>query len=116
MVTALTANGAKGVIVNVPYITSLANFTTVPYNPVPLDEATATLLNAGYAEYNAGLQAAAAALAGTGLLTDEEVAARTISFAAGDNAVVIEDEYLTDLGAINPAFAALPKYLSLIHI
>jgi len=110
MVTALTANGAKGVITNVPYITSLANFTTVPYNPVPLDEATATLLNAGYADYNNGLQAAAAALAGTGLLTDEEVAARTISFTAGDNPVVIEDEYLTDLGAINPAFAALPKY------
>ena len=27
MVTALTANGAKGVVSNVPYITDLANFT-----------------------------------------------------------------------------------------
>ena len=110
MVTALTANGAKGVVANVPYITSLANFTTVPYNPIPLDEATATALNAGYVEYNGGLQAAAAALAGTGLFTDEEVAARTISFEAGSNAVVIIDESLTDLGAINPAFSGLPKY------
>jgi hypothetical protein len=32
MVAALTANGAKGIVVNVPYITDLANFTTVPYN------------------------------------------------------------------------------------
>ncbi|MDD7915586.1 G-D-S-L family lipolytic protein [Polaribacter ponticola] len=32
MVTALTANGAKGVVANVPYITDLANFTTIPYN------------------------------------------------------------------------------------
>ncbi len=110
VVTALTSTGAKGIIGNVPYITSLAHFTTVPYNAVPLDEATATLLNSGYDTYNGGLQAAAAALAGTGLFTDEELAARTISFAAGDNAVVIEDESLTDLGAIDPAFAGLPKY------
>jgi lysophospholipase L1-like esterase len=56
------------------------------------------------------LQAALGALAGTGLFTQEEVDARTISFTAGtNNAVVIEDETLTDLGAINPAFAALPK-------
>lgn len=110
IVDALTANGAKGVVANIPYVTSLAHFTTVPYNPVPLDAATATLLNQGYAAYNGGLQAAAAALAGTGLLSDEEVAKRTITFAAGQNAMVIIDESLTDLGAINPAFAALPKF------
>lgn len=33
-VTALTANGAKGVVTNVPYITSLPHFTTVPFNPL----------------------------------------------------------------------------------
>ena len=110
MVTALTVNGAKGVVANVPYITDLANFTTVPYNPVPLNAVTAAAVNTGYAPYNGGLQAAAAALAGTGLLSDEEVAKRTINFVAGQNAVVIIDEDLTDLGAINPAFAALPKY------
>ena len=110
MITNLTANGAKGVVANVPYITNLANFTTVPYNPVPLDAATATAVNNAYAAYNGGLQQALAALAGTGLLTEEEVAKRTINFSAGQNAVVIIDEDLTDLGAINPAFAALPKY------
>jgi len=34
MVVALTANGAKGVVANVPYITDLANFTTVPFNAI----------------------------------------------------------------------------------
>lgn len=46
MVAALTTNGAKGVIANVPYITSLAHFKTVPFNPVPMDEATSGALNA----------------------------------------------------------------------
>lgn len=34
LVTALTANGAKGVVANLPYITALPHFTTVPYNPL----------------------------------------------------------------------------------
>ncbi|WP_397444628.1 G-D-S-L family lipolytic protein [Polaribacter sp. R77954] len=110
LVNGLTANGAKGAIGNLPDITSLSFFTTVAYNAVPLDEATAAQLNAGYAAYNAGLQQAFAALAGTGLLSEEEVAKRTISFSAGQNAVVIVDENLTNLGAINPAFAAIPQY------
>jgi len=108
---ALTANGAKGAVANIPYITSLAHFTTVPFNPVPLDAATAGALNAGYAAYNGGLQAAFTALAGTGLFTSEELAQRTISFFAGEgNALVIIDENLTDLEAINPAFAGIPQF------
>jgi len=113
MVTALTANGAKGVVANVPYITDLANFTTVPYNPVPLDEVTAGAVNAGYAQYNGGIQQAFGALVAAGAIpqevADAEVAKRTITFAAGQNAVVIIDEDLIDLGSINPAFAALPQ-------
>lgn len=111
MVSALTQNGAKGVVTTVPDITSLSHFTTVPHNPVPLDAATAAALNQGYAAYNGGLQAAFAALNGTGLFTAEEVAQRTISFSEGEgNAMVIIDENLTDLGAINPAFAGIPQY------
>lgn len=34
LITTLTANGAKGVVANLPYITSLPHFTTVPYNPL----------------------------------------------------------------------------------
>ena len=113
MVTAMTSGGAKGVIATVPDITLLPYFTTVPFNPVPLDAATATAVNAAYAQYNGGIQQAFGALVAGGAMTqaaaDAEVAKRTISFAAGQNAVVIVDEDLTDLGAINPAFAALPQ-------
>jgi lysophospholipase L1-like esterase len=110
LIATLTAGGAQGVVANIPNVTDVPHFTTVPYNPVPLDAATATAVNGAYAPYNGGLQAAFGALAGTGLFTQEELDARTISFTAGsNNAVVIEDETLTDLGAINPAFAALPK-------
>ncbi|RRJ93935.1 SGNH/GDSL hydrolase family protein [Flavobacterium macacae] len=45
LITQLTAGGRKGVVANLPYINTLPFFTTVPYNPVPLDEATATQLN-----------------------------------------------------------------------
>jgi len=34
LVNTLTANGAKGVVANLPYITTLPHFTTVPYNPL----------------------------------------------------------------------------------
>ncbi len=110
LIATLTAGGAQGVVANIPNVIDIPHFTTVPHNPVPLDAATAAAVNQAYAPYNGGLQAAFGALAGTGLLTQEEVDARTINFTAGsNNAVVIEDETLTDLGAINPAFAALPK-------
>lgn len=112
MVQALAATGAKGVIANVPDVTGAPFFTTVPHNPIPLDAGTAAAVNQAYAAYNGGLQAAYQALsvAAPGLFTAEEVAARTISFEAGlTNAVVIVDESLTNLGAINPAFAALPQ-------
>lgn len=45
LIDALTANGAKGAVANLPYVNTLPFFTTVPYNPVPLDAATATTLN-----------------------------------------------------------------------
>lgn len=35
LVDALTANGAKGVVANLPYINTLPYFTTVPYNAIP---------------------------------------------------------------------------------
>jgi len=106
----LSSGGAKGVVTNIPNITDLPHFTTVPYNPVPLDAATAGALNQGYAAYNGGLQQAFAALTGTGLFTQEELDRRTINFVEGQNAMVVVDEDLTDLGAINPAFAGIPQY------
>ncbi|PCJ97456.1 MAG: G-D-S-L family lipolytic protein [Flavobacteriaceae bacterium] len=100
LLQALTANGAKGVVANIPDISTLPYFTTVPHNPVPLDAATANLLNGAYAAYNGGL----AQLQGLGAISADELAQRTISFVAGEtNAVVLIDEDLTNLTGFNPA-------------
>jgi lysophospholipase L1-like esterase len=101
LVTALTAKGAKGVVANLPYITSLPYFITVPYNPAPLTATLAGQLNAGYAVYNGGLQQ----MVTNKLLSADEAARRKITFAAGNNAVVVVDSYLTDLSAYG-----LPSY------
>lgn len=116
MVTALTANGAKGVVANVPYITDLANFITIPYNPIPMDAATAGAVSSAYAQYNGGIQQAFAYLVAVTPMTQEmadaEIAKRTISFTAGQNAVVIMDEDLTDLTAINPGLISMRQTTS----
>jgi hypothetical protein len=114
LVTGLTSNGAKGAITTVPSITSLSFFTTVPHNPIPLDAATADFLNSAsvYGAYNAGIQGAFAYLVSVSAISQDdanaEIAKRTITFAAGDgNAVVIFDENLTDLTAINPGLVSM---------
>jgi len=101
ILNALTTNGSQGVVLNIPNVTSIPYFTTVPFNAIPLDAATAGAVNAGYAPYNGGLLLAEQG----GLITAAERAARTINFAAGQNAVALEDEYLTDLSALG-----LPNY------
>lgn len=45
LIKTLTSQGAKGVVANIPSVTDIPYFTTIPYNPVPLDEATAGQLN-----------------------------------------------------------------------
>lgn len=102
LVDQLTANGAKGVVANLPYVTTIPYFKTVPHNPVPLDAATAAQLNAGFAPYNNGLLFAQS----NGLLTADEVARRTISFSASStNRVVMVDSYLTNLSGFG-----IPSY------
>ena len=105
IVQALTSGGAKGILTNIPNPRSVPFFTTVPYNAIPLDAATAELANNGYAEYNGALLQANQ----FGLISDEELAARQISFNAGQNAMVILDKDLTDLASLNPAFARAPQ-------
>lgn len=119
LITKLTANGAKGLVVNVPYITSIPYFTTVQHNVVPLDAATSTQLNGatGYGAYNAGIVQAFAYLVSNNLMTqanaDAEIAKRTINFHAGsDNAVVIMDKDLTDLTTINSALISMRQATS----
>jgi lysophospholipase L1-like esterase len=92
----LSNTSAEGVVANIPPILALPVFQAVPYNPIPLDEATAQQLNAAYTDYNNGLQQAVAAQ----LITQQEADRRTINFMAGDNAFVLEDENLTDLSGL----------------
>ncbi|MDX9905221.1 MAG: hypothetical protein RBS55_01400 [Bacteroidales bacterium] len=77
---ALTATGAKGVMANIPDVTDFPFFHTIPYNALPLDQASADALNAGYAQVNAIIK-------GLGR-TD------TIHFKSGANAVIIADATL----------------------
>src|SRR5690606_1419561 len=69
--------------------------------PVPLDSLTAVQLNTAYADYNNGLLFAESNSA----ITAEEREERTIKFSSGYNAVVIVDEYSTDLSGLG-----LPSY------
>ncbi|MFC6266945.1 SGNH/GDSL hydrolase family protein [Frigoriflavimonas asaccharolytica] len=103
IVNGLTANGAKGVLANIPNVTSIPFFTRVPAMPFStLTAAQITQLNAAYAPYNGGLAQAKAA----NLITDAEYQSRLIKFTAGiANGAVINDKDLTNLGAL-----MLPSY------
>jgi len=119
-IDALTANGANGVVLNIPYVNSLPYFTTVPFNPVPLDAATAAQLNGAFATYNGGVQQVLAGLVAANAITQEmadaEMAKRHIEFVAGKNPVTIVDEYLMDLtsfGVPNYRMATADDYIML---
>lgn len=73
----LTANGAKGAVANIPDISSLPFFNTVPYNALTLSGQQAQQLTQGYQQYNQNAEA---------LGVDK------IEFEAGANALVIEDD------------------------
>ncbi len=102
-VNALTANGAKGVIANIPSVTSIPFFTRVPAMPIAaLNEAQVNQLNTGYAQYNAALAQAKS----FALITDAEYQKRLIKFEPGiANGAVIVDKDLTNLTAMQ-----IPSY------
>lgn len=82
---ALTANGAKGVIANIPFVTAIPYFTTVSYNVISLDEATATSLNTSL--YGPLKQ----------VLTAFGQGSRINLVAAGNNPILIYDKNLTSM-------------------
>ncbi|MEJ1221252.1 SGNH/GDSL hydrolase family protein [Sediminicola sp. 1XM1-17] len=90
-VAGLTANGAKGVIANVPYITNLPYFTTVPFKPLsptnPSFGPQIPTLNGVFGQLN--------------LVFDFlQVPDRKIVFSqTAASAVVVKDESLTNLSA-----------------
>ena len=82
-----SVGATKGVIANIPNVTSIPFFTTVPYNAAPLDEAHAAALNA---ELVGKLKPVLTAL-GQG--------DRLKTLVVGQNPLLIKDEDLTDLSA-----------------
>ncbi|MGB5498842.1 MAG: SGNH/GDSL hydrolase family protein [Maribacter sp.] len=90
-VTALTSNGANGVIANIPYITDLPHFTTVPHNPLdptnPDFGPQIPTLNGIFGQLNQ-------------VFAFLSVPERSIVFSGtAASAVVIKDETLMDLSA-----------------
>jgi GDSL-like Lipase/Acylhydrolase len=105
LISQLVAGGRKGVIANLPYVSTLPFFKTVPHNPVPLDAATIALLmntTSGYGQYNGAIQFALT----NNLISADEATRRTIAFTPGSgNKVVMIDSYLTDLSGFG-----IPSY------
>jgi lysophospholipase L1-like esterase len=106
LVTNLTAKGAKGVVANLPYVTTLPYFTTVPYNPLTakvLGGGNVTVGNATIGALNAQLygplkQALTAFGAGDrlNLLLTTPITAGAVDV---PNPLLISDEKLPNLSA-----------------
>jgi len=95
LVATLTSNGAKGVVANIPNVTAIPFFTTVPYNPVPLDAASVTALNQ---QVFGPLKQ---------ILTAYGQGSRLNLVTATQNPLLLKDESLADLSAqITGALAA----------
>lgn len=94
----LTANGAKGVVANLPYVTTLPYFTTVPFNPL-----TASVLGQG------SVPAGEAAIGALNAQLYGPLKQALTAFGAGDrinllsttvaNPLLISDEKLPNLAA-----------------
>ncbi len=106
--TLLTNPNTKGVVANFPSIFAMPHFTSVAYNALPLDAATATTLTTNIANnYNAFLDG----MANAGAITATEAAARKLTYKAGQNAILLTDETLTDLTPyMQGPYAALQPY------
>lgn len=93
----------KGVVGNIPNITTIPYFFTVGWNAISLDATRAGLLQAslanGYNQFLAGMLA-------NGIITQAEHDKRRLAYAAGPNGVMLNDEDLTDL---TPYMNAAPE-------
>lgn len=91
----LTKNNAKGVVANIPYVTSVPFFTTVPTNPIPgLPSANATSLNQLFGGINAALTANGLPTRYATLVADDGNPATVEA-----NPLLIVDESLIDISA-----------------
>jgi hypothetical protein len=88
----------KGVVATIPDVTTIPFFTTVKHNQVVLDAATATQLNNGLAGYNAAVDGLKNPAFGGAFGTAAQLDARKVSYAAGNNEILIADKDAFDLG------------------
>lgn len=96
----LAGNDAKGVLANIPDVTALPYFSLVAHNAIPLPQANADALNAGFAGYNAAVEGLKnPAFGPTHGLTAAQLEARKIVYAAGNNQILIADESAVSLAA-----------------
>ncbi len=106
--TSILGTTAKGVVGNIPSISTIPFFTTVAWNAITLDATNAAALTSQLAtNYNGFLNAMVQA----SVITAAERDRRLLSFAAGPNGVLITDETLTDLTSAmvaNGASALVP--------
>ncbi|WP_370390501.1 G-D-S-L family lipolytic protein [uncultured Winogradskyella sp.] len=112
LIQSLTAGGAQGVVANIPDVTSIPHFTTVPFNPLdPSNPDFGPLIPTLNSLFGA-LNGVYAFLQSQGALSADEVAVRSISFSDSEaNPVVLRDENLTDLSAqITQVLLANPDF------
>lgn len=113
--TMLNANPVfKGVLGNIPSILNYPYFTTIPYNSIPLDAATAAGVQAALGDnYNAFLNA----MVGAGAITAAERDRRLLNYVEGNNPVLITDESLTDLSEhmVNAGLSQLVPFAQARH-
>ncbi|MDX1628550.1 MAG: hypothetical protein R3345_07610, partial [Fulvivirga sp.] len=86
----------QGVILNIPNITLIPFFQAVKWNAIPMDQATADATNSAFAGFNGFLNQISTPEGGS-FITPEEAAYRQITFEAGNNEIVINDDQMTDL-------------------
>jgi hypothetical protein len=111
--TPMLENASGGVVFNIPDVTTIPFFTTVPQNPIPLDQPTAAGLGQIFGLYNTQILPG---LQGLGIISEAEVASRQVNFQAGEgNFVTIRDENLTDIAPFlqNPPFSLPPEIANL---
>lgn len=96
-INALTSSASGGVLFNIPDVTTIPFFTTVPRNAVTLDAQTAAVLNQQLALYN---QQILPGLVQFQILSQEEAEQRQVIFQEGQNFVTLKDESLTDISGV----------------
>lgn len=90
MVTALTGNGAEGVLINIPDVTAVPFFTTIPNNALALDAATAANLT-GFFQAVAGIFTQGLIAQGVPAPQAQAIASQyAISFNEGPNRFIID--------------------------